>query len=176
MHAERSDSSLLPRREALHRITEAVLSLTQQDRVLLVLSARAHSVVCEPVRSASLSRESIDRRPCERPHDNSNGETSDPGRSGAPGPLLTSDAQASVYLGKPCRLPIAGRAQRQTLARGGSRILSRGDSWPAPRAFASSQAKNHQTDRTPPRGERRSPQHRCHPRSTSTRKVEGGRS
>jgi hypothetical protein len=169
MQVERSDVSPLTGREALHRITEAVLSLTQQGRVLRVLSARAYSVVCGPARSASLSRESIDRRPGERPdHDSLFRHATDPGRSSAPGPLLASDAQASVYLGKPCRLPVAGRAQRQAPTRGGGRVLSGGDSWPAPRAFASPQAKNRQTGRTCPRGERRSPQPGCHPRPAST--------
>ncbi len=65
MQVQSSDVSPLPGREALHRMTEAVLSLTQQGRVRRVLSARASSVVCGPVRSASLSGGKLDRRPRE---------------------------------------------------------------------------------------------------------------
>jgi hypothetical protein len=160
----------------LANCTSIVVHEGLRERMPRVHQARSNSLVCDHIRSAFLSKGSLGHRACERLHDNSHGGTTDPGRSRAPGPLLAADSEAGLYLGKPCRLPIAGRAQRQAPTRGGGRVLSRGDSRRAPRAPASSQAKNHQTDRTPPRGEWRSPQHRCHPRSTSTRGLEGGRS
>jgi hypothetical protein len=166
MQVERSDVSPLAGREALHRITEAVLSRTEQGSVLRVLSARAYSVVCGPARSASLSRGKLKRRPRER-HDHSFFRPTDPGRSSASGPLLAADAQASVYLGKPCRLPIAGRAQREASARGGRGVLSRGGRWAVSHAFPSSQAKGY-ANGAHPTGERRSPQHRGYSSPAST--------
>jgi hypothetical protein len=174
MQVERSDVSPLTGREALHRITEAVLSLTQQGRVLRVLSARAYSVVCEPVRVAFLSRASLDQRAYEPPNNNGDRGTTYTGRSGTPSPLLAADTQAGLYVGKPCCISLAGRAQRQAPTRGGGRVLSGGDSWPAPRAFASPQAKNRQTGHTTTQSERRSSERGCHPRSQSTRGVEAG--
>ena len=126
MQVQRSDLSPRAGRETLHRITGAVLSLTEQGRDLRVLPARAHSVVCGFVRVAFLSRLSLDQRAYERPDDNIDRGTSNPGRSSDPGPLLGTDTEAGIYLWGSRGIPLAGWPQRPATTPRGRRLLSSG--------------------------------------------------
>jgi hypothetical protein len=114
---------------------------------------RSDSVARGPGKLVYLSRDSIDRRTRERPDHHSPSRPTDPGRSGALGPLLAADAEASVYVGKPCRLSVAGRAQRQAPTRGGRRVLSRGGRRPATYAFPSRQAQGREAGHTITQGQ-----------------------
>jgi hypothetical protein len=126
MQVQRSDLSPRAGRETLHRITGAVLSLTEQGRDLRVLPARAHSVVCGFVRVAFLSRLSLDQRAYERPDDNIDRGTSNPGRSSDPGSLLGTDTEAGIYLWGSRGIPLAGWPQRPATTPRGRRLLSSG--------------------------------------------------
>jgi hypothetical protein len=94
-------------------------------RMPRVRQARSNSLACDGARSAFLSRGSLGQRAHEPPHDNNHGGTTDPGGSGAPSPLLASDAQASVYLRWSGGVQVAGWPQRSAVAARGCRLLSR---------------------------------------------------
>jgi len=91
-----------------------------------VRQARSNSLARDGVRSAFLSRGLLGQRARERPDDNSHGGTTHPSGSGAPSPLLASDAQASICLRGSSGVQVAGWPQRSVIAARGCRLLSRG--------------------------------------------------